>query len=129
MKQHKNILVQNSLEKAEEALKAAEFNINNNFFSTAQNRIYYAVFYAVTAIGYNEDFITSKHSQLLGWFNKNFVKDNKIFPVEMFRFYQRSFENRRKSDYEFIWKPNKNDLIADLEDAKKFIENIKNYLN
>jgi len=128
MKQHKDVLVQNSLQKAEESLKAAELNLNNDFLDTAQNRIYYSVFYAVTALGYNSEFITSKHSQLLGWFNKNFIKDLQIFPVEMFKFYQRAYENRRKSDYEFIWKPDKDNLLADIEDAKTFIETIKNYL-
>ena len=128
MKQHKDILVQNSLEKADEALRAAELNINNDFLSTAQNRIYYAVFYAAAALGYNAEFVTSKHSQLLGWFNKSLVKDNKIFPVEMFRFYQRTCENRKKSDYEFIWKPDKDNLIADLKDAGKFVKTVKNYL-
>jgi len=129
MKQHKEILIKNSLQKAEESLSAAELNINHNFLDTAQNRIYYAIFYAVTAVAYYAEFSTSKHSQLLGWFNKNFVKDNKIFPAEMFKLYQRTYENRRKSDYEFIWKPNKENLIADFEDAEKFIETVKNYID
>lgn len=129
MKLHKDIIIENSFQKAEEAFKTAEFNIQNNFLDAAQNRIYYAIFYVVMALGYNEDFTTSKHRQLLGWFNKNFIKDKKIFSVEMNKFYQKAYENRMKSDYEFIWKPNKADLVADLKDAKQFIEVVKKYIN
>lgn len=55
MKQHKDILIKNSFEKAEEALKTAKINIENNLFDGAQNRIYYAVFYSAMALGYYKE--------------------------------------------------------------------------
>jgi hypothetical protein len=63
-------MIKYSLEKAEQAIASAKINIKSEFLSDAPNRIYYAAFYSVLALGYLDDFVTSKHSQLMGWFNK-----------------------------------------------------------
>ena len=126
---HKDILIKTSFDKAEEALKTAKLNIENELFDGAQNRIYYAIFYAVIALGYHNNFITSKHSQLLGWFNKKFIKDEKMFKPELFQIYQNAYKNRMRSDYEFVSKPDKEKLLKSFDKAVYFIETIKNYLN
>ncbi|HBG48528.1 MAG TPA: hypothetical protein DDW90_03280 [Cyanobacteria bacterium UBA9971] len=128
MKQHKNVLIQNSFQKAEEALKTAEINLENNLLDGAQNRIYYSIFYAVMALGYYNKFITSKHSQLLGWFNKKFIKDDKVFEPELFQIYQNAYKNRMESDYEFTARPNREKLVKSLNKAVYFVEIIKNYI-
>lgn len=128
MKQHKDVLIKNAFEKADEALACARLNIDNNLLNGGQNRIYYAIFYAVMALGYSKNFVTSKHSQLLGWFNKNFIYENKTFSEDMFKIYKESYENRTKSDYQFNWSPNKEDLLKDLEDAHNFVTTIKQYI-
>ncbi len=128
MKQHKDLLIKNAFEKADEALISAKLNIDNNLLTAAQNRIYYAVFYSVVGLGYNEDFITSKHSQLLGWFNKKFIHENKIFNKNMFRIYKEAYENRTKSDYQFSWKPNKQDLLKDIQDVEIFVKTLKEHI-
>ena len=74
----KQILVDNAILKAQDAILAAESNFENGFYSTCQNRLYYAIFYIVTALAYKNNFVTSKHSQLMGWFNKN------IFMIKRF---------------------------------------------
>ena len=128
MKQHKDILIKNAFEKAVEALVSAKLNIENDLYTAAQNRIYYAIFYSILALGYNEDYITSKHSQLLGWFNKKFIHENKTFDENMFRIYKEAYENRTKSDYQFNWKPNKEDLLKDLKDSEIFVATVKNFI-
>ena len=79
MMQHKDVLIKIALEKADESIKSAESSIENEFLSTAQNRIYYAIFYSVIALGYFYDFSSSKHSPYLSWFNKKFIYTDKIF--------------------------------------------------
>jgi uncharacterized protein (UPF0332 family) len=71
------IFVKRYLEKSNEALIDAKINIENERFSAALNRIYYTIFYSVIALGYKENFITSKHKQLLGWFNKFYIHEIK----------------------------------------------------
>jgi uncharacterized protein (UPF0332 family) len=128
MKQHKDILIENSFQKAEEALKTAKINIENDLLDGAQNRIYYAIFYAAMALGYYNEFITSKHSQLLGWFNKKFIKDENIFEPELFQIYQNAYKNRMVSDYEFTSKPTKEKILKSLNKAVYFVEIIKNHI-
>lgn len=126
--QHKKILVDISLEKAEEALECAEYNLEKGFLNTVQNRIYYALFYAVSALAYKYDFSFSKHKGIITWFNKYFVYEKKVFSNEMFIFFKDAYENRRLGDYEFTWKPRKEELITDIEEARQFILKIKNFL-
>ncbi|MEI8388814.1 MAG: HEPN domain-containing protein [bacterium] len=128
MKQHKDILIANSLLKSKEALDDAKYALEGARLNTAQNRIYYAIFYSVMALGYLNDFITSKHSQLLGWFNKKFIHENNIFDNGIFITYKTAYENRMKSDYEFTYKPDKDIVNKCFEDAQGFINTIENYI-
>ena len=59
MQLEKEIMIKHCLEKAEQALLSANMNIENNWFSDAQNRLYYAVFYCVLALGYLDGFVTT----------------------------------------------------------------------
>jgi len=121
------ILVKNWLKKSITALKDTKKNIEIKSYETAQNRLYYAIFYAVSALAKSENFITSKHSQLLGWFNVNYIKTNK-FDKKIASVYRTSFENRQKSDYTFYYIINKKELQQDTENAEKFILEIKKIL-
>lgn len=64
------------LEQARETIELAQFLIESNRFVVAVNRIYYGLFYAVTALAVKYGYDTSKHGQLIGWFNKEFIASN-----------------------------------------------------
>ncbi len=68
----KKELVRYRLEQAKETITEAELLIGHSKYRAAVNRIYYGMFYAVSAIGIQYGFATSKHAQLIGWFNKEF---------------------------------------------------------
>ena len=72
-KEDKIILINHRINKSHLTIDDAKFSIENNKISIALNRIYYAIFYIVSALSLIYDFSTSKHKQLLGWFNKNFI--------------------------------------------------------
>ena len=99
MEQHKQFFIASFLGKSKLALNEAKKNIASESFMSAQNRIYYAIFYAVVALGYTENFTTSKHSKLMGWFNKVFIHENKVFDKQLFKIYENAFANRMDSDY------------------------------
>ena len=69
MREHNEIIASNCIVKSKQALSDAEFNLAGGRKSLALNRQYYAIFYAAMALGYSNGFITTKHSQLMGWFN------------------------------------------------------------
>lgn len=128
MQQHRDILINNAVLKAEEALWDAETAINNDRLTNAQNRIYYAIFYITCGLGYLNNFVTSKHKELMGWFNKKFIYEDKIFDEELFKTYKIAFENRRQSDYDFTYSPVKEKIQSNLKDARCFVECLKTYI-
>src|SRR4030042_6843266 len=99
MTEEKNKLIMINVEKAKSTLDDAKFLIDNKKYHIAVNRIYYASFYMITALAIQDDFNTSKHLQLIGWFNKNYIATNKI-KVETGKTVMRLFELRNKADYD-----------------------------
>jgi len=125
MEEHeKELFIKISLEKSQEAWKIAKYSIENELWMTTLNRIYYAMFYVVTALGYKHDFKTSKHSALKIWFNKKFVNDEKIIEPELYSIYNTAFENRQESDYKMTYIANEKSVKTLFVEAKNFIEEI-----
>lgn len=124
MQDKEKILIENWLLKAKEAFEDAESLIAQNRLNSAQNRLYYALFYLVMALAQSKNFATSKHMQLLGWFNREYVKTG-IFSIESGRLYKTAYDNRIKSDYTITYKPKKEDLTGVLAKIKEFEEKIK----
>ena len=125
--QDNEILIKNWLSKSKETLQSAEKNVEINELATAQNRLYYAVFYAVSALAQKNNFAASKHSQLKGWFSREFIKTNRL-DKKYGKLYFKLFESRQKSDYTFTYKPDKENLITNLSLVKKFIEEIEKWI-
>jgi len=121
------IIIQNWFIKSEEALKDAEIAINNERFSTAQNRIYYAIFYSVMALAYSKNFTTAKHSQLLGWFNRNYIKEG-VFAKSLGDAYINAYNSRMKSDYTYTYKPDKDKINSLFKDAQIFVKAVQDYI-
>jgi uncharacterized protein (UPF0332 family) len=127
MMQHKDLLIKNSIEKADRALSDAEQNLDISLYVT-QNRNYYAVFYIVLALAYLNDFTTGKHYQLMGWFNKEYIHKNKIFDAELNEIYKSLIFNREKSDYSVLTTLEKTKVEKGLNDAKFFVKTVKDYI-
>jgi uncharacterized protein (UPF0332 family) len=66
------------LDKTTETLAAVPVLIREGFYGSAVNRLYYACFYAVTALLLNDGKQFSKHSAVLAEFNRHYVKEGKI---------------------------------------------------
>jgi len=66
MQDNLNTLIKYRINRAEETLGDTKLAIENNRLHLVANRIYYSVFYVVSALALKKDFTTSKHSQLLG---------------------------------------------------------------
>ena len=86
-------LVTHRLQKSEEALQAAKIMLNKQMFSFAMNRVYYSLYYAVQALLAKQGVAFSKHGQVKGYFNREFIKAGKL-PKDIGRFYNKAFEYR-----------------------------------
>ncbi|MCU0343609.1 MAG: HEPN domain-containing protein [Ignavibacterium sp.] len=127
MKVDRNELIKYRLNRANETLEEAKISIENERYLLAANRIYYASFYAVSALAIKYEFNTSKHAQLLSWFNKNFVK-NEIIEKRLGKFYLDAFEMRQESDYEDFVVMDKTSVDEKLKVASEFIDKISELL-
>lgn len=87
------------LQQAEETYELARFLAESKKFTISVNRIYYGMYYALTALAIKNNFETSKHAQLIGWFNKNFVALNKV-ERKYGRILRNAYQNRTKGDYD-----------------------------
>jgi len=125
--QHKEILIKYSIEKSEKALEAAINNLELDL-TTAQNRAYYAAFYIVLALAYFDDFQTGKHHKLMGWFNKKYVYENKIFEQKLSKIYSKLLSNRENFDYSVTEYPELETVKNNIKEAEFFVETVKKYI-
>ena len=123
----KNALIEHRIAKSIETSFAAKVLIDNSLFRHAENRIYYSIFYLVSALATRYDFSTSKHKELLGWFNKNFVHTG-IVSTELKDIYREAFENRQEGDYEDFRTFELDEVTIHYERMLNFNEKITNLI-
>jgi len=85
-------------ERAKETLKDAKVMLDNASLFSTVNRIYYSIFYEVTALLLIKGLSPSKHSGVRSMFNREFIKTG-IVKEEYGDFYNKIFEFRQKGDY------------------------------
>ncbi len=128
MQDNLNTLIKYRINRAEETLGDAKLAIENNRLHLAANRIYYSVFYVVSALALKKDFTTSKHSQLLGWFNKEIVKAG-LVDKKLGKFYLDAFEMRQEGDYDDLVSFDLTYIKDKFEIAQEFVKRIKKLIN
>ena len=112
---------------ARETLDEAEALHEHGLWRGVINRSYYAMFYAVLALGVSRQVVLSKHSQAIAFFDKEFVKTG-IFPRELSRSLHLGFDQRQVNDYGDIWAVNQEEAEAIFSEARLFVESVGVYL-
>ncbi len=115
------------LEKADESLESAELELRAGHTTFALNRIYYACFYAITALLHKEGKSFSKHSAVKAEFNRRFVKTLRV-EKHWGKFFGSLFEDRQEGDYLPIIVFDAEDIASRLEQAREFILVIRKLL-
>ena len=119
-------LVRYRLEQAKKTIAVVELLVKNNELPTAVNRIYYGIFYSLLALALKYKFETSKHQQLIGWFNNKFIRTGKI-EKKYGQILRDAYKNRTKGDYDTFVKfelEEVNLMYSELIDFIKEIERI-----
>ena len=124
MKDSRNDLVHYRVQRAYEVLEDARILADAGRWNTSVNRLYYACFYAVSALLIKEGLSSSKHSGVRSLFNRHYVKTDKV-SKEMARIYNDLFERRQESDYmDFIcFEPSQ--VQPWISQAEAFVTNIE----
>jgi len=115
------------MEKAIDDLETSEIMFKNNKFSQSINRSYYAMFHAVRSLLALRQFDSQKHSGIISYFNQHFIKSGK-FEVEYSKMLTTAFKFRSDSDYKDFYVITREDAEIQLENAKKFIKRIQDFL-
>ena len=121
--QDKEALIKYRIEQAHETISEVEKLIEIDFLKTAVNRIYYGMFYCLSALALKNNFTSSKHLQLIGWFNKNFIKTG-IVEAKYGRIIRNAFKNRNEGDYAPYIEFHKEDVNEMKNDLEDFINRI-----
>ncbi|OYT12587.1 MAG: hypothetical protein B6I19_09650 [Bacteroidetes bacterium 4572_114] len=124
---NKAALIQYRIEQANNTIETVKLLIENDKYNAAINRIYYGMFYILLAIAVKTGFETSKHQQLIGWFNKTFIKED-ILPKRFGKTISQVFKSRQISDYEAFVEFEKKEVLQLFEDMKDFIKTLEEYL-
>lgn len=98
MTEEQREIVEHRLGRARKTLASAKVLLNTQEYIGTVNRLYYACFYAVTALLETRELASSKHSGVLSFFNKHFVRSGFV-RGELGKFYKDLFERRHEGDY------------------------------
>ena len=121
-------LVRYRLERAEESLQETEVLIAAGKTKGAVNRLYYSMFYAVTALLETGDFSSSKHSCVRSLFNHHYVKTG-VVSSDTGDFFNRIFEDRHKGDYMDFVVFTGEQVEENYGDCRKYITEIRAKIN
>lgn len=123
----KHDLVSYRLKRARETLSEVQLHIDNELWSTAINRIYYACYYAVSALLVNRNIKAKSHSGIRHMFGLHFIKTG-IVPKNLGKFYSDIFDMRHTGDYDDFVEFSKEDVSDVIEPAKDLILRIENLI-
>lgn len=124
----KKLLALHRLQQATESLQEAEYLFaGGKSLRSVVNRIYYGMFYSVLALLIYEPYASSKHSGVLAYFNKHFVKGG-LFSESLGRSLNKAFELRQRGDYREYFELEKVQVEPLLEDALEFVDAVRAYL-
>jgi hypothetical protein len=124
----RNALISHRLKRAFETIEDVQFLLDHNKLLLAVNRIYYGMFYSVSALALKHHYSTSKHSQLIGWFNKNFVAQ-KIVDKKYGKTLHLAFDKRSTGDYDDWVEFSKEEVEELFKGMKSFIRMIDNLIH
>ena len=113
---------------AKEDLQAANLLLEANSYRGANNRAYYAIFHAVSAVLAMEGVAFKKHKDTLAYFNKNYVA-TEIFPRNLGRKIVKAEEIRHESDYDTFYIASKEVTVEQIQTAEQLIELVEVYCN
>jgi uncharacterized protein (UPF0332 family) len=109
---------------AKKTLQEVDILVENELWNTAVNRLYYACFYAVTALLHKYDMDTKTHGGTQTIFGLHFVKPD-IINKESGRFYSKLFVMRQNADYEYEVEYEREDVLPLIQPSVEFVSAIE----
>lgn len=91
-------IVEYRLERAHATLKEADYNTDGGYYNAAVNRLYYACYYAASALLLSREILVHTHSGVKTQLSLHFVRTGQL-SIEHGTTFSLLFEKRQASDY------------------------------
>lgn len=117
-------LVRYRIDRSRESLDEARLLADSSHWNASVNRLYYACFYAVSALLFLYRFSSPKHSGVRALFNQHFVRTGHV-SKDHAAFYNTLYDFRQESDYEDFFEADAVRVASWLEEARMFIDAIE----
>ncbi len=125
MKSHsREDLIRYRIERAKETLQEVDALVALSFWNTAVNRLYYACFYAVSALLLQENIKAQTHSGVRQMLGLHFIQTNQI-SRDLGRFYTDLYDKRQTGDYDDFVEFEEATVVELLQNAQLFVEKIE----
>lgn len=113
--------------RAKEMLSASKSNLEIGQYKTSLNRSYYAVFHAMRSANILKNFDSSKHSRIIGFFTKEYLK-TEILERNLSVIIKASSLCREKSDYDDFYIAGREEAEEQFKNARYFVQKVEEYL-
>lgn len=120
-------LAKHRMEVAREDLETAKSNFKEEHFRAANNRTYYSIYHAITAVFALDNKSYKRHKDTLANFNKEYVK-TEIFSRDLGKRIGKAEEVRHNSDYDDFYLVSKEETMQQIESAEMLLEAVEDFL-
>jgi hypothetical protein len=110
--------------KAEESLSSAQVLFDVGNYNSAANRLYYAVFYGVTAALLEKGHSLKKHTGVRSEFHREFIRTS-LLDQQWSTFYNRLFQDRHEGDYDGSVFFDREHVESQLAEGKLFLAELR----
>lgn len=125
--EERKLLVEFEVEKAHKLIDQFPILESAELWDTLANRVYYAVFHAVTALLIKNGLHAGSHQGVSVLFNKHFVKEN-LIDEKYGRLLARLENMREKSDYTCLFETTEDEVLPMIPQAKEMVSIIDNLI-
>ena len=123
----RHIIVSRELEKAQRTFDDAMFCAGEGKWETAANRLYYALFHAMSALLIYDRYHVKSHRGILAMFGEHFIR-TEIFAKEDGSLLSDLVIMRDNADYNCFFEADEEKLSPYMEPTRLLIEKIKQYI-
>lgn len=126
--EERRTIVQLEIERAKRTFKEVEALKNAELWNGVANRLYYAVFHAISALMIHDGHQVHTHHGSHAMFGQQYIKTG-ILPAEYGRLYNQLQTMREESDYNCAFDADPEALEGKIEPARQMIETIEKMVN
>ena len=125
--ENRKSIVDYRIKKADIALEDAVFLAEAGKYNISANRLYYALYYAASAVLISKGIPTKTHSGLLTQISLHLVKTG-ILSVDDGKLFKVMFELRHEGDYEDFIEVTQEDIQEITPNVRELVEKLKNLI-